>query len=165
MPLNIDDLTKVYVHELKDIHSAEKQLLEQLPRMIELATDDQLERKLSGHLRTTQVHLERIEELFSGTDFSAEGHRCRGMEGLLEEASETADAQEGAVRDALMIAAMQRVQHYLMAGYGSARAMAEKLGKYEQADQLIKGLDETRDLDRALSGLAERSINFKAMTA
>ncbi len=163
MPLKIDHLDKVYIHELKDVHSAETQLLQQLPRMMDLASDDGLERSLRSHVSTTQRHLERIEKLTSKHDFSPEGHRCRGMEGLLEEARETSEAEAGGVRDALLIAAMQRVQHYLMAAYGSARAMAEKLGRYDDADLLMKGLDETRDLDRALTGLAERSINFRAM--
>lgn len=165
MPLTIDDLKKVYIHELKDIHSAEKQLLEQLPRMAEQSEDEELTRSLQGHLETTKTHLQRIEKLFEDSDYSAEGHRCRGMEGLLEEARETAGAEQGAARDALTISATQRVQHYLMAGYGSARAMAEKLGSYEAADTLIKGLDESRDLDRSLTGLAMRSVNFRAMTA
>lgn len=163
MPMKIDDLKKVYLHELKDLHSAEKQLLEKLPKLQELAADEELQRAFSGHLTTTNRHLERIEKLFENSDFSPEGHRCRGMEGVLEEVLESRELEEGATRDALTIAAMQRAQHYLMAGYGSARAMAEKLGNYEQADALTKGLDESRDLDRALTGLAMRSINFQAM--
>ncbi len=164
--MKLDSLEKLYVHELKDLYSAETQLLEALPKMEAAASDKGLKQAFSDHLKETRGHIARLEALFKKLDFAPGGHRCAGMEGLLREGAQLfkADAPPK-VLDAALISAAQRVEHYEMAGYGAARAYAEKLGDHEAADELQKTLDEEGYTDRALTRMAERSINALAMLA
>ncbi|QDU91740.1 hypothetical protein Pla175_51710 [Pirellulimonas nuda] len=164
--MKLDSLEKLYVHELKDLYSAETQLLEALPKMEAAATDKGLKQAFSDHLKETRGHVARLESLFKKLDFAPGGHRCAGMEGLIKEGAELLKADAPAkVLDAALISAAQRVEHYEMAGYGAARAYADKLGHHDAADELQKTLDEEGHADRALSRLAERSINALAMLA
>jgi ferritin-like metal-binding protein YciE len=163
--MNLDNLRKLYVHELKDLYSAEKQLLEALPKMERAASDEGLKKAFADHLEETKRHVRRLEKIFEGLEFEPGGQKCAGMEGLIEEGSDMIeeDAPED-VKDAGLIAAAQRVEHYEMAGYGVARTYAEKLGDYDAADLLQETLNEEGAADRKLSTLATRRINFEAMT-
>jgi ferritin-like metal-binding protein YciE len=166
MTVKLDDLRKLWVHELKDLYSAEQQLLEALPKMERAASDDDLKQAFASHFNETQRHVERLEDIFSRLEFEPGGQRCVGMEGLIEEASEMMkeDAPD-AVKDAGLIAAAQRVEHYEIAGYGVARTYAEKLGDYRAADILQDTLNEEGLADQKLSRIAMRRINFEALTS
>jgi ferritin-like metal-binding protein YciE len=162
--MNLDSLTKLYAHELKDLYSAEKQLVEALPKMIAAASNKDLEKALKDHLAATRRQVQRLDKVFARTEYSPRGHKCAGMEGLIKEgASLLKEDSEPDVLDAAIIAAAQRVEHYEMAGYGVARTYAEKLGDYKAADLLQESLEEEAQADRLLSRLAERTINFQAM--
>lgn len=164
--MNLDSLHKLYVHELKDLYSAENQLIEALPKMIEAASNNQLVEGFEHHLRQTKVHVERLETIFKELDFEPGGHKCAGMEGLLKEAEGLIKEEMPAeVKDAALVGASQRVEHYEMAGYGTAAAYAEKLGHYKQADILTQTLEEEAITDRRLSRVASRALNFLAMNA
>ena len=161
--MKLDTLKKLYVHELKDLYSAETQLLEALPEMADKASDESLKRAFREHLQETERQRDRIETIFKKMEFEPGGHRCKGMAGLLDEAKDVMkDTTDSDVRDAALISASQRVEHYEMAGYGTARTYAEKLGDYEAADLLQQSLDEEGAADRKLSTLATRRINFVA---
>lgn len=164
--MNLDSLKKLYVHELKDLYSAENQLLETVPTLIEAAGDEELTTSLENQLDRTKTQIQRLEKIFGTLDFSPRGHRCRGMEGLITETREVlSDVEDQEVRDAAVAAMVQRLAHYQIAGYGTARAYAEKLGQYEAADLLRESLDEEGAADREMSRLAERRLNFEASVA
>lgn len=164
--MKLESLRKLWIHELKDLHSAEMQILEALPRIIAGATQDELKVALTGHLHETRAHVHRLEKIFKGLEFSPGGQRCKGMEGLLEEGRALLEAEaEPAVRDAAIIAACQRVEHYEIAGYGTAGAYAELLGEHEAAALLQATLDEESGADTGLSRLARKRVNFEAMVA
>lgn len=162
--MNLDSLRKLYVHELKDLYSAEKQIIDALPRMISGAGNPDLKKALKEHLDVTQKQVKRLDKVFADLEFSPRGSKCGGMEGLLKEgASLLKEKTDPDVLDAAIIAAAQRVEHYEIAAYGVARTYAEKLGDYAAADLLQKSLEEEAQADRHLSRLAERTINFQAM--
>lgn len=164
--MKLDSLTKLYVHELKDLHSAERQILEALPKMIDAATDDGLKQAFRDHLEETRGQLERLDRIFATLEFSPQGHHCKGIEGLLEEGRELIGSDiEPEVLDAGLIAAAQRVEHYEMAGYGVARTYAEQLGDHRAAELLQKTLEEEGAADRKLTAIAERHVNFVATVA
>jgi ferritin-like metal-binding protein YciE len=164
--MNLDNLKKLYVHELKDLYSAEKQILDALPKMIKAANDADLKKAFQDHLAETERQVKRLETIFEGLEFKPSGHHCEGMEGLIKEGSAMISAVAAEeVRDAGLIAAAQRVEHYEIAGYGTARTYAEKLGDYPSADLLQESLNEEAQADQKLSRLAIRKINFEAMVA
>jgi len=164
--MKLDSLQKLYVHELKDLHSAESQILEALPRFIENAKDDDLRNAFRTHEKETRTHLERLGQIFENLDFEPGGHKCRGAEGLIAEASEVLErGLDDDVQDAALVSAAQRIEHYEIAGYGVARTYAEKLGRRSEADLLQKTLEEEGATDRHLTKLAERRLNFEALTA
>ena len=163
--MKIDSLHKLFVHELKDLWSAENQILDALPKMAEKADHPDLKKAFEDHLAETKEQVSRLETIFQQLDFEPGGHRCEGMAGLLEEGKDAMDVEDPNVRDAAMIAAAQRVEHYEMAGYGVASTYAEKMGHTEAANLLYKTLEEDGKADRLLSRMAERCINFEAMVA
>ncbi len=164
--MKLESLEKLFVHELKDIHSAERQLLKAIPAMAEAASNSELKAAFQKHLKETQGQVERLDKIFAGLDFESGGHRCAAMNGLIEEGEEMckADADDH-VRDAGLIACAQRVEHYEIAAYGTAVALAEKLGKQEAANLLRETLEEEGKTDRDLTHLAKRIINFEALMA
>jgi ferritin-like metal-binding protein YciE len=164
--MKLESLHKLWIHELKDLHSAESQILEALPKIIAAASHAELQTALGDHLKETRTHVGRLEKIFKGLDFEPTGQRCKGMEGLLEEGKGilTADA-EPMVRDAGIIAACQRVEHYEIAGYGTAAAYAEILGEHEAAKLLQETLDEESGADTRLTRLARKRVNFEALVA
>lgn len=162
--MKLDSLEKLYVHELKDLYSAETQLLDALPKMEQAAQDSELKQAFAEHLKETRAHVTRLERIFSEMEFAPGGHRCDAMEGLIEEGESLIESDiEPSVLDAALVAAAQRVEHYEMAGYGTARAYAEKLGRHEAADLLQQTLNEEGHANQLLTRLAERSLNFLAM--
>jgi ferritin-like metal-binding protein YciE len=158
----INTLHDVYVEQLKDLYSAEQQLLKALPKMAKAANNDALRQGFEEHLEETKVHAERLEEIFGELDEKPTGKKCKAMAGLVEEGSEAIgeDATPEA-KDAMLIAAAQRVEHYEMAGYGCVKTYAKLLG-YEDAAQLLEEtLGEEVAADEKLTEAAE-SINVEA---
>lgn len=164
MSLKIKDLHTLFVHELKDLYSAESQILEALPKMVEAANASELVEAFESHLEETKEHKARLEKIFESLEFSPTGEHCNGIEGLLEEGEEMIDKDApDDVKDAGLIASAQRVEHYEMAGYGCARTFARLLGLDDIADTLQTTLDEEGDADAKLTRIAEASINREAV--
>ena len=162
--MELDSLQKLYVEELKDLYSAEKQIIQALPKMVKKASHPDLKAAFQEHLEVTRVQLERLDQIFEGLGKSPRGKKCKGMEGLLEEGKEMMqEDMEDDVMDAALIAAAQRVEHYEMAGYGTVRTYAQLLGDKNAAKLLQQTLDEEGDADKKLTQLAESSINVEAM--
>lgn len=156
-------LQELYVEELKDLYSAESQILKALPKMIKAATHEALKAAFETHRRQTETHVQRLEQVFEALGESPKGKKCHGMEGVIEEGAELIQEKpEPAVLDAGLVSAAQHVEHYEIAGYGSVRAWAEKLGLDKQAKLLGKTLDEEKKTDELLTQLAERSLNADA---
>jgi ferritin-like metal-binding protein YciE len=160
--MEMTSLRELYIAELKDLYSAEKQLVKALPKMAKSATNPELQRAFENHLAETKGHVERLEEIFQSLEAAPGGKHCKGMEGLIEEGSELMeeDAQED-VLDAGLISKAQHVEHYEIAGYGTVRTYAEILGENEHAKLLQQTLDEEAAADRLLTELAG-SINIDA---
>jgi ferritin-like metal-binding protein YciE len=166
MSVKLDDLQKVFVSQLKDIYSAENQLVQALPKMEAGATNPELKKSIHNHLQETRNQAERIEKIFATLDFRPGGHRCKAMEGLIEEGSEILkEAGEPDARDAAIICAAQKVEHYEIATYGTLRAYAKLLGMNVAYDLLTESLEEERATDISLTELAVNSINQLAMQA
>lgn len=164
--MEMDSLKELYIEELKDLYSAEKQLVKALPKMVKSATNEQLKEAFADHLEKTETHVERLEQVFEMLEESPRGKKCKGMEGLIEEAKELLeeDATEE-VLDAGLISKAQHVEHYEMAGYGTVRTYARQLGFEDQAVLLQQTLDEEGEADELLTQLAESSINIEAEQA
>jgi ferritin-like metal-binding protein YciE len=161
---NRETLQKLYVEQLKDLYSAEQQILEALPKMIQRASHADLKRGFQEHYQQTEQQFHRLEELGNMIGESLEGHECKGMKGLVEEGEEVMkEFTDSDVLDAALIAAAQRVEHYEMAGYGCARTYANMLGFADQATILQRTLDEEGETDKRLTELAETVINIDAL--
>ncbi len=160
--MQMDSLAELYVEELKDLWSAEKQILKALPKMIKAATAPALKKGFAKHARQTQEHVRRLERILKSLDASPRGKKCVGMEGLLEEGADLIkEKPEADVLDAGLISAAQHVEHYEMAGYGTVRTWAKVMGHKDHARMLQQPLDEEGATDKALTKLAER-INVAA---
>jgi ferritin-like metal-binding protein YciE len=161
--MKLDSLDALLLHELQDLYSAEKQIIAALPKMARKASSDELKSAFETHLEQTKGQLERLETIFRDLEVSAGRHKCKAMEGLIEEASELLKEEaEESVLDAAMIGAAQRVEHYEIAGYGTARTYAEMLGHTEAAELLQQTLDEEKNTDQLLTELAMTSVNVEA---
>lgn len=159
------DLRELYIDELKDLYNAETQLVKALPKMAKAASSDELRQGFEDHLEQTKGHVERLEKIFESLDESPKGKKCAGMEGLVEEGSEIMDEDyEGAVLDAALIGAAQRVEHYEIAGYGTVAEFAEILGESEHVTLLNETLEEEKETDNKLTELA-KEINPQANDA
>jgi len=155
-------LEKLYVDELKDLFSAEKQLTRALPKMAKAASSEQLRKGFEEHLEQTQGHIERLEEIFTMLNAKAGGKKCVGMEGIIQEGAEVmAEAYEDDVMDAALISAAQRVEHYEIAAYGTVCAYADLLGESEHAELLRQTLEEEKETDEKLTELSKK-INVAA---
>lgn len=164
--MEMETLRELYIDELKDLYSAEKQLVKALPKMVKNATTPELKDAFTDHLEQTKGHVERLEQIFETLDASPGGKKCVGMEGLIEEASELIeeDATEE-VLDAGLISKAQHVEHYEIAGYGTVRTYAMVLGEDDHAALLQQTLDEEIKTDKLLTLLAESFINTNAVVA
>lgn len=163
--MKLKTLQDLYVDQLKDLYNAESQLLKALPKMAKAATEPKLSQAFTAHLEETKVHVERLTTIFTELEISPKGKTCKAMAGLLEEGAEAiSEDADPSVRDAALIAAAQRVEHYEMAGYGCVRTYARLLGHDEAADLLQTTLDEEGSADRKLTKLAESVINAEAVS-
>jgi ferritin-like metal-binding protein YciE len=161
--MKLERLKDLYIHELKDLYSAEKQIINALPKMIKTAADKQLAAGFEEHFEQTKEHAARLEKILTSHDESTRGPKCQGMEGVIKEGEEMiAEDAEDEVRDAGLIAAAQRVEHYEMAGYGCARTYAELLGDRQGAQLLQTTLMEELATDKKLTKLAKSVINVAA---
>jgi ferritin-like metal-binding protein YciE len=160
--MKMESLRDLYIDELKDLYSAENQLVKALPKMAKAASCEDLKAGFLEHLGQTKVHVERLENIFKKLDVSPRGKKCKAMEGLVEEGKEVMQEDaEPEVMDAALIAAAQRVEHYEMAGYGCVRTYADLLGEKAAAKLLQQTLDEEGATDKKLTKLAKK-INVEA---
>lgn len=158
-------LKELYIDELKDLYSAENQLVKALPKMAKAANSDKLRQGFEEHLEQTKGHVQRLEEIFKSLDENPKGKKCKGMEGLITEGSEIIEEDfEGPVLDAGLIGAAQRVEHYEIAAYGTARAFAAELGESKYISLLEATLSEEEATDEKLTQLSEE-INKQANSA
>jgi ferritin-like metal-binding protein YciE len=161
--MELETLKDLYIHELKDLFSAEQQLVKALPKMAKAANDKELAAGFQEHLQQTKEHAQRLERVLSSHKATTRGAKCKAMEGLVAEGAEMIEEEADAeVKDAGLIAAAQRVEHYEIAGYGTARTYAELLGDQEGAKLLQTTLEEERQTDQKLSKLAKSAINVAA---
>lgn len=162
----IENLDQLLQDELKDLYDAEKQITKALPKMAKKATNEELRQAFAEHLRQTEQHVERLEQAFEHLDLPARGKKCEGMKGLIEEGQEMmSEADDDAARDAVMIASAQKVEHYEIASYGTARTWATLLGQNEVASLLEETLEEEKETDQRLTSIAESIVNPEAASA
>lgn len=160
--MSVETMLELLIDELKDLYSAEKQIVRALPKLVKAATSAELKDALTSHLEETKGQVARLEKIGEILGKKMTGKACVGMKGVLEEGSEVLeDTDKGTVRDAALISACQRVEHYEMAGYGSAREFAKLLGQREAAELLDETLAEEKAADKKLSGIA-RQVNSQA---
>jgi len=164
--MKLQTLEHLFIDELQDLYSVEKQLVEALPKMAEKASSPELRQAFNTHLQQTQRHKERLDRIFDQlTSVDREDKTCKGMKGIIDENEKLVkDAKDADVRDAGMIAGAQRVEHYEISAYGTARTYAQLLGRAEWARLLQETLEEEKETDRLLNGIAER-INVEAKAA
>jgi len=158
-------LKELYVEELRDIYDAENQLVKALPEMAKAATSEELRSGFDDHLEQTKEHVRRLEQVLNEMGEKAKGKKCKGMQGLVSEGKEIIEEDfEDDVRDAALISAAQRVEHYEIAAYGTVRTYAEILGEQNAVSLLEKTLEEEKETDQKLTELAE-GINVEAAAA
>jgi ferritin-like metal-binding protein YciE len=159
----IENLRELLVHELKDLYSAETQLVKALPKMAKAATDEDLVAAFEEHTEQTQTHVERLDRIFELLGEKPRGKTCEAMKGLIAEGQEViSEEATDEVKDAALIAAAQKVEHYEIAGYGTVRTFASLLGQQDVADILQETLDEEGETDKKLTEIAE-ALNVEAM--
>lgn len=157
-------LEELFEHQIKDLYSAETQLLEALPKMVEAANDSKLKQAFKDHLEETKEQKKRLEEVAKELGFKTTGEECKAMKGLIKEAeSFLKEDAEPAVRDAGIIAEAQRIEHYEISGYGTVIRYAKELGHDAVAKKLYKTFEEEEKADKSLNKLAESRINKKAI--
>jgi ferritin-like metal-binding protein YciE len=155
-------MTELFVDELKDLYSAEKQITRVLPKLAKAATSEDLKQAFLSHLEETNGQVARLDKIFETLGKTPRGKTCVGMKGVLEEGAEVLeDTDKGSVRDAALISAAQRVEHYEMAGYGSVRDFAKMLGQGEIATLLEETLEEEKAADKKLTSIAKQ-VNAEA---
>ena len=162
--MELDSLHALYVEGLRDLYSAENQILKALPKMEKAATSAEVKEAFATHRAQTEQQVQRLERIFEELGENPRGKHCKGMEGLIAEGSELMEEDgEPDVLDAGLIAAAQHVEHYEMAGYGTVRTYAELLGLDEQAELLQQTLAEEEETDQILTEIAMTSVNIEAM--
>jgi ferritin-like metal-binding protein YciE len=163
---DIKSMHDLFLHTLKDVHYAEKQIVKALPSMVEKATDEGLKQSFADHLAETHNHVARLEEAFQLLDETIKSVNCPAIDGIIKEANEIAgDIEDKDVLDAALIMAAQAVEHYEITRYGTLIAWAQQLGRDDVADLLQQTLDEEKTADQKLTVLAERHINAEAAEA
>ncbi|MGE5421047.1 MAG: ferritin-like domain-containing protein [Chloroflexota bacterium] len=160
---NETDLRELLEDQLKDAYWAEKAITRAMPDIVEKVNSQELVDALTEHIEETMQQVTRLENVFEILDLRAEAEKCEAMEGLIEEAEDIIDElEEGPVRDAGIIAAAQKIEHYEIATYGTLRAFANILGEYEAASLLEETLEQEKEADQKLTDLAESIINIEA---
>jgi len=161
----LSTLQDLYIEELKDIYSAENQILKALPKMAKAVKNDELRQAFEEHVEVTREQVRRLDTIFDELGTSPRGKHCKGMEGLIAEGNEMMEEDaDPDVRDAALISAAQRVEHYEIAAYGTVRTYADQLGLSNHAQLLQRTLDEEGQTDKRLTKLAERRVNRLAET-
>lgn len=167
--MKLDSLEDVFVHQLNDLYSAEDQLVEALPKMAQAASTDELKQAFEHHLEETRDHRDRIQEIFGQLGKRRTGEECKAMKGLIAEGEEVikTTGADSTAKDAALIAAAQRVEHYEIAAYGTAKTLAGELGHDEAKDMLDQTLDEESSADKLLTkiatgGMMKAGVNEKA---
>ena len=166
--MTLNSLQELYLAELKDLYDAETRIVKALPKMAEAAKSPDLRTAFENHLQETRGHVDRLEQIFQRMNEAPKGDKCKGIVGILSEGEDMIDYVEDAppaVNDAALISAAQRVEHYEMAGYGTARTFARRLGLEEDAALLNQTLQEEGAADKKLTSLAESYINEDAKSA
>ncbi len=167
--MQVNTLKDLYINQLRDLYSAETQLIDALPKMASAASTAGLKQAFQDHLQETRNQKQRLEQIFSAIGTSPQGETCKAMEGLIKEGEEAIQLHgDPIVRDAALIAAAQRVEHYEMAGYGTVRTFANELGYGDAKSLLQRTLDEEGDANKKLTSIAEggllsEGVNQKAM--
>ena len=163
--MSVDTMDKLFVDELKDLYSAETQITKALPKMAKGASSKELRTAFEHHLKETEGQVQRLEKIFEILGSSPKGKTCNGMKGLLSEGAEMLEeTEEGDVRDAALISAAQRVEHYEMAGYGTVRSFAGQLGQSKIAQILDQTLEDEKAADQKLTQISQ-TINSRATRA
>lgn len=153
---NLDSLRKLYIDELQHLHSAETQITEALPKMIEAATDPQLKQALEAHLRETEAHVSRLDEILNASESNVDSKKCKSMAALISAGEDVIkDATDDSVRDAGIIGAAQKVEHFEIASYGTVRTFAKILGEESHADLLDQTLEEEKNADAILTEISD----------
>jgi ferritin-like metal-binding protein YciE len=161
--LEFNSLDDLFLNQLEDLYDAENRIVKALPKMVETAVNPDLKAAFSSHLRQTEGHVQRLESIFNQLGKEPKRETCEAMKGLLREAEEMLSAKgDPEVRDAALIAAAQRVEHYEMSGYGSARTFALQLGQHSIARILQTTLEEEAAADKKLTQVAEAEVNIRA---
>jgi ferritin-like metal-binding protein YciE len=160
--MKLESLRDLYVDQLKDLYNAEQQLIKALPKMAKAASSEELKAAFEDHLGKTRQHAQRIETIFEQMGEKVVGKKCKAMEGLVKEGGDVIEEDmTDEIKDAALIAAAQRVEHYEIAGYGCVHAYATRLGDENAADLLSKTLEEEKEADTSLNGIAEE-LNLEA---
>lgn len=159
-----NSLRELYIEQLKDLYDAEHQIIKALPKMIDAAQAEELKDALNEHLEVTKEQASRLEQIFKNLGEKGKAEKCKGMQGVIQEGSDLiGEIEDENVRDSAIIASAQRVEHYEMAGYGTARTFAELLNEEEARDLLQQTLNEEEEADQVLTNLAG-DINTEAMS-
>ena len=160
---DIKKMDDLFVHTLRDIYYAEKQIVKSLPEMIDKANNQQLKQGFQTHLRESENHVKRLEQIFQLLGKQAQGVDCPAIDGIIEEAEDVAgEVQDKTVLDAALIAAAQAVEHYEMTRYGTLIAWAKQMGRNDAATLLNQTLEEEKATDKKLTQIAEANINRRA---
>lgn len=164
--MELNSLKDLLINQLEDLYDAEHRLTEALPKMADAASSPELKNAFTTHLQQTKGHITRLDQAFRHLGHTPARETCQAMKGLVSEGAEAISAKgDSAVKDAALIAAAQRVEHYEMAGYGTTRTFAQRLGLGEVATLLQQTLNEEAQTDELLTRIAEQHINVQAMTA
>ena len=163
--MKLENLQQLYLRELRDLYSAESQITDALPKLINAATNSELKNALQEHLNVTQTQISRLEQIFQSLNEKPTGETCKGMKGVIKEGDEiVSSGGDPATVDAGIISAAQRVEHYEMAGYGTVRTYAKLLGQDQHAQLLQQTLDEEEEADQTLTQIAS-TVNVEAKAA
>lgn len=163
--MKLENLQQLYLRELRDLYSAETQITDALPKLIDAANNSELKNALQEHLNVTQTQISRLEQIFRALNEKPSGETCKGMKGVIKEGDEIVSAGgDPSTVDAGIISAAQRVEHYEMAGYGTVRTYAKLLGQDEHARLLQQTLDEEEEADQTLTQIAS-TVNVEAKAA
>lgn len=162
--MRIETMDDLFIEQIQDLYDAEERLVKALPKMAEACTSSELRNAFEEHLQQTRGHVQRLEQVFSEVGKKAGGETCEAMKGLIEEGEDIIDdIKQSPLRDAGLIAAANRVEHYEMAGYGTARTMAQALGLTRSATLLEQTLEEEKQADAKLTRIAEQRVNQEAI--
>jgi ferritin-like metal-binding protein YciE len=163
--MKLENLEELFVEQLRDLYDGEQQITKALPKLIEKSSNNQLKNALQEHLEVTRQQIQRLDQIFQILGEDTGGETCKGMKGVIAEGDDVVgDAKDHSVRDAVIIASAQRVEHYEIAGYGTVRTYANLLGQRQIAQLLEQTLEEEKQADQTLNQIAE-SVNIEAKAA